>query len=74
MQEPLPFDPNVYYGMVADNLLRNFGTHALFMADQALQKMKALGDSEGFDIWLSIHEHLNAKATEAALDEGAVIH
>ncbi|WP_308911314.1 hypothetical protein [Pseudokordiimonas caeni] len=74
MQQPLPFDPNIYYGIVAENLLRNFGNHAFFMADQALQKMKALGDDEGFDIWLSIHEHLSAKATEAIVGEEAVLH
>ncbi|WCL54899.1 hypothetical protein [Gimibacter soli] len=74
MQQPLPFDPNIYYGIVAENLLKNFGSHAFFMSDQALQKMKALGDDEGFDIWLSIHEHLNAKATEAIVGEEAVLH
>lgn len=57
-QQELPFDPNVYYGIVAENLLKNLGAKALHYADHALAKMKTLGDDKGLDIWLNIHQHL----------------
>ncbi len=74
MQEPLPFDPNVYFGYVADNLLKNLGPKALVYADKALSKMKAIGDDEGFDLWLSIHRHLTEKAPKAALPSNVSVH
>ena len=74
MQQDLPFDPNFYYGYVADNLLKNLGQQALQYADQALIKMKNMGDDEGFNIWLSIHEHLAAKSIETIEVEEAVVH
>ena len=74
MQQSLPFDPTIYYGLVADRLLQNFGSRAFFVADQALKKMKALGDDEGFDIWLSIHEQLSVRTTEPIRSEDAVLH
>lgn len=58
------FDPDFYFGLVADNLIKNFGSRALFYADEALKKMRAIGDSEGFDLWLNIHEHLSQKAAD----------
>lgn len=58
----LGFDPSVYFEVVADTLIRNHGPKALEMADYALQKMKAIGDDEGFDLWLGVHEQLTAKA------------
>ena len=64
MPEMQEFDPQYYFGLVADNLLRNFGARALFYADEALQKMRAIGDQEGFDLWLNIHEHLSQKAAD----------
>ena len=74
MQQQLPFDPNFYYGLVAENLLKNLGVKALSYADEALSKMKAIGDDEGFDIWLSIHEQLTTRATDTLRPEGAVVH
>ncbi|NVJ71529.1 MAG: hypothetical protein HWE08_14310 [Alphaproteobacteria bacterium] len=74
MQEAQPFDPNFYFGLVAKNLLKNLGPKALDYADQALSKMKALGDDEGFDVWLSIHEHLTAIASDSFRPEKALIH
>lgn len=74
MPEPLPFDPDFYYGLVADNLLKNFGNKALVYADEALSKMKAIGDDEGFDIWLEIHAHLTNKASGAFRPASAVLH
>ena len=74
MQQELPFDPNFYYGYVADNLLKNLGQQALVYADQALIKMKTIGDDEGFNIWLSIHEHLTAKSAETIETGEKIIH
>ncbi len=74
MPEQLPFDPDYYFGLVADNLLKNFGVKALSYADDALSKMRALGDDEGFDIWLEIHAHLTSKASTDYRPSGAVLH
>lgn len=74
MQQELPFDPNFYYGYVADNLLKNLGPQALQYADKALVKMKTIGDDEGFNIWLSIHEHLTAKAARNNESDQQTIH
>ena len=74
MQEQMPFDPNFYFGLVADNLLKNLGVKALGYADEALSKMKAIGDDEGFDIWLNIHEHLASKAAMSLRPENSVLH
>ena len=74
MQEQMPFDPNFYFGLVADNLLKNLGAKALTYADEALSKMKALGDDEGFNIWLNIHEQLTNKASLSLRPKNTVIH
>ncbi|MBO6506343.1 MAG: hypothetical protein JJ850_07010 [Kordiimonadaceae bacterium] len=74
MPEQLSFDPDFYFGLVADNLLKNFGPRALVYADNALTKMRAIGDDEGFDIWMEIHAHLTNKAASDFRPEGAVIH
>jgi hypothetical protein len=74
MQQTLPFDPNFYFGLVADNLLKNLGPKALVYADEALSKMKAIGDKEGFDLWLAIHEHLTTKAADCFRLEDTVFH
>ena len=73
-QQPLSFDPNVYFGIVADNLLKNLGPKALVYADEALKKMKAIGDDEGFDLWLSIHEHLTERASAFLRTDAVAIH
>jgi len=74
MQEPLSFDPDYYFDLVANNLLQNLGENALMYADQALNKMRALGDEEGFTMWLSIHEHLTTRATDAVRPRNIVLH
>lgn len=74
MPQQLPFDPDFYFGLVADNLLKNFGAKALGYADEALSKMKAIGDEEGFDIWLEIHAQLTNKATDDYRPAGTVLH
>jgi len=74
MQEQMSFDPNFYFGLVADNLLKNLGTKALTYADEALTKMKAIGDDEGFNIWLSIHEQLTMRASLTLRPDNTVLH
>lgn len=74
MPETMPFDPDYYYGLVADNLLKNFGIKALGYADAALNKMKALGDDEGFDIWLEIHSQLTHKTVHEVRPAAATLH
>ncbi len=64
MKHMIDFDADIYFGIVADNLIRNFGTKALSYADYALQKMKAIGDEEGLDLWLGVHEQLTEKAAD----------
>ncbi|WP_210431442.1 hypothetical protein [Iodidimonas gelatinilytica] len=44
------FDPTPYFEIAADTLLRNFGDRALYYADEALKKMRALDDANGFDM------------------------
>jgi len=76
--QPLPFDPDFYFGMVAENLLRSFGDRALFYADEALTKMRQMGDDDGFDMWLNIHEHLAQRAAERVSEDriarGQMVH
>lgn len=74
MPETLDFDPKIYFGIAAENLLRNFGARALYYAEEALKKMRALEDQEGFDMWLGIQEQLIKRATSQHLPEGATIH
>lgn len=74
MQQPLPFDPNIYFGYVADNLLKNLGDNALIYANHALNKMRSLGDNEGFDLWLSIHQHLIEKSSSEVRGSSATLH
>ncbi|TNE67204.1 MAG: hypothetical protein EP335_02415 [Alphaproteobacteria bacterium] len=74
MQQPESFDPNFYFGLVADNLLKNLGLKALVYADEALSKMKAIGDEEGFNLWLSIHQHLADRASDSMRPTGVVLH
>jgi hypothetical protein len=74
MQQSLSFDPNYYFGLVAENLMKNLGPKALDYADEALSKMKAIGDDEGFNLWLSIHEHLTSIAAQSFKMENATVH
>lgn len=74
MQEQMSFDPHYYFGLVADNLLKNLGPNALIFADQALSKMKTIGDEEGFEMWLGIHEHLTQKAAVEFRPANTVLH
>ena len=74
MQQPLSFDPNIYFGYVADNLLKNLGDNALIYASHALNKMRSMGDNEGFDLWLSIHQHLIEKSSIETRGNNVILH
>ncbi|GER01926.1 hypothetical protein JCM17845_25490 [Iodidimonas gelatinilytica] len=68
------FDPTPYFEIAADTLLRNFGDRALYYADEALKKMRALDDANGFDMWLNIHEHILARLKSSPVPQGVSIH
>lgn len=72
--DALPFDPNVYFGHVAQNLLNKFGTKAVTYADEALKKMRLLGDDEGFEMWLGVQRHLTMKAELEELEDRITLH
>lgn len=68
------FDTDIYFGIVADNLLKAHGQKALFLADEALKKMRVLGDDEGFDLWQGVHAQLVNKFKSYYVPEGATVH
>ncbi len=74
MPELQDFDPRIYFRIAAENLFRSYGAQALHFADHALNKMKMLGDEEGFEMWLGIHEALIETAIESELPSEATIH
>ncbi len=74
MPETQGFDADIYFGIAADNLLNNFGERALVYADEALRKMRALGDHDGFEMWMGIHAQLQARVGAACRPAGATLH
>ncbi len=72
--QPVEFEKDVYFGIVAENLTKNFGDKALSYAHEALRKMKVLGDDEGFDLWLEIERHLTNLAINDAGPTPQTIH
>lgn len=74
MPETQDFDPAVYFEIAADTLLRRFGERALYYADEALKKMRRIGDDDGFDMWLGIQEHLLANVRAKHIPTGAALH
>ncbi len=71
---PQEFDPTIYYRIAARNLYRLYGQDALMLCDRALSKMQALGDPEGFDIWLGIHKALVETTVAEERPQGATLH
>ena len=53
------FDPGPIFDMVARNLLRSHGDTALIFADSALDRMRVLGDDEGYELWEEIRRAMN---------------
>lgn len=74
MPETHGFDPDIYFGIAADTLLSNFGERALYYADEALRKMRALGDHDGFEMWMGIHAQLQARIGTEHRPAGATLH
>ena len=74
MNEALTFDPKVYFRIVAETLLKNHGERALTYTEEALRKMRILGDDEGFELWTGIEEQIFEKIRENQIPQNAVIH
>jgi len=72
--QPVEFEKDIYFGIVAENLTRNLGDKALGYAHEALRKMKALGDQEGFDLWLEIERRLTDLVIENAGPASRTLH
>ncbi|WP_281299847.1 MULTISPECIES: hypothetical protein [unclassified Iodidimonas] len=68
------FDPKVYFEIAASTLVRNFGDRALYYADEALKKMRAIDDADGFDMWLGIHQHILGIIRDGHIPAGVSIH
>lgn len=68
------FDTDIYFGIVADNLLKTHGQKALFLANEALKKMRDIGDDEGFDLWQGVHKQIMNKYTEYYVPDGVTLH
>jgi hypothetical protein len=68
------FDTDVYFGIVADNLLRDHGQTALSLADQALKKMKDIGDDEGFMLWQGVQNQLMERVRDYHIPKSTTIH
>jgi len=74
MPELQEFDPTIYFDITARNLLKNFGERALHYADEALKKMRALGDEDGLEMWLGIREQLQRRLQESHVPPGVTVH
>ncbi len=68
------FDPEIYFGIAAEGLLRDFGVQALYYADEALKKMRALNDVDGLDIWHGIHRQIVVRLKAQHIPKGVTIH
>ena len=74
MKPNLGFDPEVYFTIVADNLISKFGECALQFADVALAKMQAMGDDEGLAMWEGVQDQLVRRIQSIHVPEGTTIH
>ncbi len=70
----LEFDPDVYFAIVADNLITKFGDCALQFADVALAKMQAMGDDEGLAMWEGVQGQLVQRIRSIHVPDGVTIH
>ncbi len=68
------FDSEVYFAIVADNLIANFGQGALPLADMALVKMHNMGDDEGYGLWSGVHAQLCRRIRDMELPSGTTLH
>lgn len=74
MPELQEFDPEIYFGIAAETLLRRFGDRALHYAGEALRKMRLIGDEDGFEMWLAIERQMVDRLCGDTLPEGVTIH
>lgn len=74
MLQNLEFDPNVYFSIVAENLIKNLGERALIYAGEALRKMRDLGDDEGFELWVGVQNQIEKRMYELERPEGITYH
>ena len=51
-------DVDAYFAHVADGLVAEMGDGALPAAEQALTRMRLVGDDLGFEMWLGIQDKL----------------
>lgn len=58
---------------VARNLRQNLGPRAVPMAHQAIERMRALSDEVGLQLWLAIHACM-VEEEDAVLPEGVAVH
>lgn len=72
---PCPeFDSEVYFVIVADNLIANFGQSALPLADMALVRMHNMGDDEGYGLWSGVHKQLCRRIRDMEVPAGTTLH
>ena len=74
MTYPPEFDQEVYFGIVAENLIRTFGDRALDYAVKARQRMDALGDFAGLELWRGIERQMLNRHTPGAAPASATLH
>ena len=68
------FDTQIYFSIVAENLLKQFGARAVGYAAEALTKMEAMGDAEGLALWRGIQDEIKKRWRTAALPAGTMVH
>lgn len=74
MKPSLEFDREIYFAIVADNLISRFGECALQLTDVALAKMQAIGDDEGQAMWEGVQCQLVQRIHSLHVPSGATIH
>lgn len=74
MLQNLDFDPTVYFSIVADNLINNLGERALQYAGAALQKMRDMGDEEGFELWIGVQSQIEKRIYQDELPADVTVH
>lgn len=68
------FDPDVYFVIVADNLIANFGDNAIHYADRALLQMQSTGDNDGYSLWKGVHNQLRRRLRALHVPAGVTVH
>lgn len=74
MKHPPQFDPNVYFGIVAQNLLNIFGETALEYAIRAQRRMAEIDDHDGLELWQGIERQMVAQFTPRMAPASVTLH